>query len=135
MANVPLDQLTDTWTSGATSYGVKLNVVDTSSAAASNLIDLQIGGLSKFSVRKDGFVTSANSSTFDSRAAAVAATIPAVVQSFRTAGFSAVGDGGHGLYKRRGGAPTLTANKAYVQSADGAWWELVPEGGRVRFAQ
>jgi hypothetical protein len=31
---------------------------------------------------------------------------------------------------------TCTAlNPAYFQSADGSWWRLVPEGGKVRFAQ
>lgn len=48
-----------TWNSGATAFtGWKLNVTDTASAAGSLLLDLQVGGVSKFSVRKDGLVTS-----------------------------------------------------------------------------
>lgn len=44
-----------TWNSGATAFtGWKLNVTDTASAAGSLLLDLQVGGVSKFSVRKDG---------------------------------------------------------------------------------
>jgi hypothetical protein len=44
-----------TWNSGVTAFtGWKLNVTDTASAAGSLLLDLQVGGVSKFSVRKDG---------------------------------------------------------------------------------
>lgn len=67
---------------------------------------------------------------FDTRAVAAAASIPVTVNVITTGGYSTPGDGGDGLYKRRSGAPTLTTNKAYFQSADGAWWELV--AGEVR---
>lgn len=47
--------LTDTWTAaGTTWYGIKMNVTNTASAAASKLISLQIGGTDKFTVDKDG---------------------------------------------------------------------------------
>lgn len=47
-----------TWNSGATAFtGWKLNVTDTASAAGSLLLDLQVGGVSKFNVRKDGLLT------------------------------------------------------------------------------
>ena len=47
--------LADTWNaSGTTFTGIKLNVADTASAAGSLLMDLQVGGSSKVSVRKDG---------------------------------------------------------------------------------
>src|SRR5829696_10220395 len=42
---------------------------------------------------------------FETRAAAASATIAVDINAIRTAGFSSVGDGGHGLYKRRSGAP------------------------------
>lgn len=46
---------TVTWNAGAVAFtGIKLNVTDTASAAGSLLLDLQVGGVSKFSVRKDG---------------------------------------------------------------------------------
>lgn len=57
MANVAINNITDTWNSSGTTFtGIKFNVTDTASAAASNLIDLQVGGESKFSVDKSGFI-------------------------------------------------------------------------------
>ena len=53
-----------TWNaSGVTFTGVKLAVTDTASAAGSLLLDLLVGGSSKFKVAKDGAVTSASSIT------------------------------------------------------------------------
>jgi hypothetical protein len=47
--------LTDTWNAGATTFnGIKLNVTDTASAAASKLITLQTTGTEHFSVTKAG---------------------------------------------------------------------------------
>lgn len=47
--------LADTWNaSGTTFTAIKMNVTDTASDAASNLMDLQAGGVSRFSVRKNG---------------------------------------------------------------------------------
>ncbi len=47
--------LTDTWNaSGTTFNGIKLNVTNTASAAASKLVTLQIGGTEHFSVTKAG---------------------------------------------------------------------------------
>ena len=58
MANVPISNLTTTWNNVATTFtGIKLNVTDTASAAASLLMDLQVGGASRFSVGKDGAVS------------------------------------------------------------------------------
>ncbi len=84
---------------------------------------------------------------FESRTGAAGATVGVDIKTIRTAGFAAVGDGGHGLYKRRATAPTLTANPGYFRSIDrfkadgttdnthGGYWELVPEGGVVRIEQ
>jgi len=50
-----LVDLSTTWLSTTgTPTAIKLNVTDTASNAASNLMDLQVGGVSKVSVRKDG---------------------------------------------------------------------------------
>ena len=47
--------LADTWNaSGTTFTAIKMNVTDTASAAASLLMDLQVGGVSQFRVNKDG---------------------------------------------------------------------------------
>lgn len=57
MANIY--DMADTWNAAGTTFAaIKMNVTDTASAAASLLLDLQVGGASKFSVRKDGLVTS-----------------------------------------------------------------------------
>lgn len=43
----------DTWNDGATTFtAIKMNVTDTASAAGSMLMDLQVGGVSRFSVGK-----------------------------------------------------------------------------------
>lgn len=56
--SVPLLDLAQTWNAGAVTFtGLKLNVTDTASAAASNLLDLQVGAVSKFGVAKSGALT------------------------------------------------------------------------------
>jgi hypothetical protein len=53
--NLPLLDLSQTWNnSSATFTATKLNVTDTASVAGSLLMDLQVGGVSKFSVDKTG---------------------------------------------------------------------------------
>jgi hypothetical protein len=57
MATANIYDMADTWTNGATTYtAIKMNVTDTASAAASLLMDLQVGGSSKFAVSKTGQV-------------------------------------------------------------------------------
>lgn len=59
-ASAPVLDLTQTWnSSGVTFTGLKLNVTDTTSAAASLLLDLQVGGSTKFNVTKAGSVVTA----------------------------------------------------------------------------
>lgn len=49
--------LTDTWNAGGTTFSaIKMNVTDTASAAGSLLIDLQVGGSSKFNITKGGVI-------------------------------------------------------------------------------
>lgn len=56
-ASTPVVTATQTWNSGGVTFtGLKLNVTDTASAAASLLADLQVGGVSKFKVTKAGQV-------------------------------------------------------------------------------
>jgi len=58
MAKAYLYDLTDTWNAGATTFtAIKMNVTDTASNAASLLLDLQVGGVSKYQVTKAGAVT------------------------------------------------------------------------------
>jgi hypothetical protein len=59
--------LSDAWNaSGTTFTGIKLNVTDTASAAGSLLMDLQVGGVSRFSVTKAGRLTVADTTQFAS---------------------------------------------------------------------
>lgn len=45
--------MADTWNAGATTFtAIQMNVTDTASAAASKLLDLQVGGVSRFAVGK-----------------------------------------------------------------------------------
>ena len=53
----PVLDLSQTWNAGGVTFtGLKFNVTDTASASATLLTDLQVGGTSKFKVRKDGNV-------------------------------------------------------------------------------
>ena len=55
MAKAYLYDLTDTWNAGATTFtALKMNVTDTASSASSLLMNLQVGGNSKFTVSKEG---------------------------------------------------------------------------------
>lgn len=66
-ADAPLLDLASTWNNaGVTFTGVKLNVTDTASAAASNLFDLQVGSVSKFAVAKSGNLTIPSVATLNS---------------------------------------------------------------------
>ena len=49
--------LSDAWAGGAAFTAIKMNVSDGGSTAGSLLMDLQVGGVSRFSVRKDGRFT------------------------------------------------------------------------------
>ena len=51
----PIYEFTDVWNEGATVFaGIGMDVTDTASAAESDLINLKVGGSSRFRVRKDG---------------------------------------------------------------------------------
>jgi hypothetical protein len=57
-ADAPLLNLSQTWNnSGVAFTGWKLNVTNTASAATSLPLDIQVGGSSVFSIRRDGLVT------------------------------------------------------------------------------
>jgi hypothetical protein len=54
-ASDPLLNLTQTWNSGGVTFtGLRLNVTDTASASGSILLSLQLGGVNRFYVDKDG---------------------------------------------------------------------------------
>jgi hypothetical protein len=57
-ASIIINNMVQTWNAiGTTFTAIKMNVTDTASAAASKLIDLQVGAVSRFSVTKGGVVS------------------------------------------------------------------------------
>jgi hypothetical protein len=62
-AATPSLDVTQTWNTTGTPTAIKLNVTDTASNAASLLMDLRVGGVSKASVNKAGVLTLNNSGT------------------------------------------------------------------------
>lgn len=64
-ASTPVINAYQTWNNGAITFtGALLNITDTASASASLLLDLQIGGVSKFSVNKNGGAIGSGAATF-----------------------------------------------------------------------
>lgn len=58
MATQPIYAMTDSWTSAGTTFtGIGMNITDAASAADSMLIDMQVGGASRFKVGKAGGIT------------------------------------------------------------------------------
>lgn len=54
-SSTPLINATQTWNDAATTFtGLKLDVTNTASASTSLLMDLQVGGTSRFKIQKDG---------------------------------------------------------------------------------
>ena len=85
-ASAPVLNLAQTWNNGAVTFkGVVVNATDTASAAASLLMDLQIAGTSKFSVKKDGSV-----STGAWQGTAVGVAYGGTGQTTASAGFNAL---------------------------------------------
>ncbi|APG11407.1 hypothetical protein BKD09_24030 [Bradyrhizobium japonicum] len=71
---------------------------------------------------------------YDTRTAVQAATIPGSVNQIQTTGYATIGDGGGSIatdavYKRVGSLP---GHSGYIQSADGAYWELTGPWVSVR---
>ena len=65
-ASSPVLNLSQTWNNAAVTFtGLRFNVTDTASAAGSLLMDLQVGGASRFRVSKSGIVTGPASATFE----------------------------------------------------------------------
>ena len=54
-ASAPVLDLSQTWSaSGVTFTGLRLNITDTASAAASNLLEIQVGGVTRVMLKKSG---------------------------------------------------------------------------------
>jgi len=60
MANMNINDMTDLWNTGGTVYSaIKMNVTNAASAAASKLLQLQVGGVDRFTVDKNGNIVAA----------------------------------------------------------------------------
>jgi len=104
-----------TWNNVATTFnGIKLNVTDTASAAASKLIDLQVGGVTKFNVTKAGNTTIAG--TLDATGATVLGSTLSVTSTSTMTG--AV------TFKNAAKSDSATAGIGYATGAGGTVTQL-----------
>lgn len=116
-ASIIINNMVQTWNAiGTTFTAIKMNVTDTASAVASKLIDLQVGGVSRFSVTKGGVASA-------TRMLPGAVDVGGVLGVFATSGNVATFQGntpvdGDTLMAINGGAGTGTVYgiKASVQS-------------------
>ena len=103
----PLDgtEMLEIWNEGTTKlYGVVDDIVTLATLASGNQVSVDAGvGVASLS-------------------------IPLSVNVIRTTGYYVAGDGGGALYKRVTSQP---AHAGKWQSADGAWWEYVPDSGET----
>ena len=88
--------LTDTWNNGSSVFdAIKMNVTNTASASGSKLLNLQIGGVEKFTVDVDGIVTAATPTTGDnSTKVATTAFVTTAVSSFDVSNLTATWNNG-----------------------------------------
>ena len=88
--------LTDTWNNGSSVFdAIKMNVTNTASASGSKLLNLQIGGVEKFTVDVDGIVTAATPTTGDnSTKVATTAFVTTAVSGFDVSNLTATWNNG-----------------------------------------
>ena len=96
--------LSGAWNTSGLPTALKLNITDTASNANSLLADLQIGGISKFSVRKDGFMT-AGLGLLCGASAGLSYVNPGIVNATVSFGLGAVG--APDVWLSRGGAAAI----------------------------
>lgn len=96
---VNIYEMAQTWNEGATVFtAIKMNVTDTASNANSLLIDLQVGGVSKFNVLKSGEVQVGANGTINSTS---------VTDSWYGVAFKALGGAVIGSFGYFSGASSL----------------------------
>lgn len=111
----PVILATQTWNSGGTTFtGISLNVTNTASAAASMLIDLQVGAVTQFNVTRGGALTITGAFVSGS-------TIKSA--GFAVGSLPAAGTAGRRAYVTDSNA-TLTAGIGAIVAAGGA--NIVP---------
>lgn len=150
--NIKVLDAKTTWNAGGVTFtGILLNVTDTASAAASLLADLQVGGVSKFKVQKDGLVTTGGAVVLpaDPTTALQAATKQYVDNAAQAKAATGSGAGNYSTTSATyvdvdatNLAPSLTAPTGYTilvvaamrvdSPADGSFIALVDSAGAVR---
>ena len=115
-----VDGMTATWNNVATAFNaIKIDVTDTASSASSNLINLQVGGSSKFTVNKSGNASVAGTFAVTSTSAFTGAiTASSSVKSTSTSG-------GLGYATGAGGTVTQATSKSTGVTLDKICGEIV----------
>jgi hypothetical protein len=113
-----------TWNTTGAPTALKINVTDTSSDAASLLLDLQVGGVSKFSVRKDGSVAfnaagGGTISGFDNLTVGLGGSTAANNAQLTLNGTDANGFGAVLWFARNGVPANITAGIGYWNAING----------------
>jgi hypothetical protein len=115
-SSTPLLDLTQTWNSGATTFTLlKGNVTDTASAANSLLMDLQIGGVTRFALTKGGGLQGVDGS----------ATAPT---------YSFSGDTNTGIYRRTSDVIDIAAGGSPIAEIVGGATSAVRVGSSTSFS-
>ena len=125
MSTQNIFDLVDTWNAGATTFtAIKMNVTDTASASGSLLIDLQVGGVSQFSVTKGGRITAQTLTIGLGGKTSVASNTAVGFQCLDSAdltGENSVGVGYQTLFSNTtGGNNTATGVQALYSNTTGA---------------
>jgi hypothetical protein len=99
--STPMLDFSGTWNTSGTPTALRLNLTDTASNAASNLLDLQTGGVSRFRVRKDGAITTGLGFSVGSTLTMPTASLNVFPNDYSSVGIALAG--GSGLYGYSGG--------------------------------
>lgn len=134
-ASHPVLSATQTWNNaGVTFTAIKANVTSTASAAASLLVDLQLGGVSQFSVTKGGLITATGGLAIAGpiTGATTGAFSGAITFSTAAAGpvFKQGANGRVGTFVANGATP-VTVNNTSVAVSDAIVISLNTVGGTV----
>ena len=118
--STPVLNLAQTWNAGAVTFtGAKLNITDTASAAGSLLLDLQVGGVSKFNADKAGVLTLAGGGKISSTPTGIGANAVYIskigTDTFQTA---SVDDAGMTV----GFGFLLGSSRRLIWSSTAAWY-------------
>jgi hypothetical protein len=127
----PVLTATQTWNDVATTFkGIDLNITNTTSAAASKLLDLRVGGTTKFNTDVDGDVVAAGVITAKSATATTAGGAQAIglgttaaLGIYYGSGAPTISAGKGSLYLRSDGSGV--SDRMYVNTDAGTTWTAV----------